>query len=229
MQENANISSLSSRPESPQSPISPMSLENNKYTEFNKFCTHIVNNINNIDESITSINNNIINLKKRGKELDVNLTKLFSARNKSKYNVSKVFNKYINIFNTKKIPKHSFPISTWFSKYNIISDYSQEIQKRLDKKKSDIKKISMLSETILSFENRMKNIESLSAKEIEEKVPHTSVCKICYNNNTSFCIIPCGHMLCLLCYEKNRNSNHVLQNKCPFCRVYIKGKQKLYF
>ena len=45
-------------------------------------------------------------------------------------------------------------------------------------------------------------------------------CPICFNQNVSFCIIPCGHCLCKICIKK--------VSDCPMCRGSILKTQRLY-
>ena len=42
-------------------------------------------------------------------------------------------------------------------------------------------------------------------------------CPICYDSRINACMCPCGHTMCLQCWEKSN------KNKCPICRSNVEG------
>ena len=65
-------------------------------------------------------------------------------------------------------------------------------------------------------------IEELFTHKKKDKIKKHEVkkCKICCENEIDAAISNCGHVLCFTCVGK--------VSKCPFCRVLIDEKIKLY-
>ena len=50
-----------------------------------------------------------------------------------------------------------------------------------------------------------------------EKEKKIGECVVCLDHSSCYTLVPCGHLICKLCYNRNQN-NHILRSKCPFCR-----------
>jgi hypothetical protein len=48
----------------------------------------------------------------------------------------------------------------------------------------------------------------------------STICNICYNENTNIVYLPCTHFLCKVCLDR------LQQHKCPFCRINLDHKAK---
>jgi len=196
--------------------------------EFNKICKNIDEDIGTIEKQVKKIQDNIDILKKKVRNVDSNMYKLLNERSSCEYNIAKVFDKYQTIINVKKYVKYNYPMTTWFSNYNLIIENNNQLLKRLNKRKTEMRKISTLSRTILLFEKKLKIIDTaININKLETSFPRISICNICYANNIDYCLIPCGHIICSFCYSKNKNHQSV--SKCPFCREIIINKQKIFF
>lgn len=54
------------------------------------------------------------------------------------------------------------------------------------------------------------------------------ICKICYENNSDFIAIPCGHLVfCSKCKSKQKQIGNT--ECCPFCNTAVKRTQKIFF
>ena len=66
-------------------------------------------------------------------------------------------------------------------------------------------------------------------EEIEVQTPMNSnhpTCGICFGpRQTTFCLIPCGHILCDQCSYEIITCQNAL---CPFCRQYVTDRLRIY-
>ena len=80
----------------------------------------------------------------------------------------------------------------------------------LEQNKGDIMTGIQRMDTIVKHRKR----EYLKTKDVME-------CTICMENKVNCVLIPCGHIFCHVCSEKQLN--------CYYCRKQITNKQQLYF
>lgn len=91
---------------------------------------------------------------------------------------------------------------------------------------------SRLHKSCVDIEDKMKIIrnmimisikETVSDNEANELKVDSKTCPICFESEVSYCLNPCGHLICYEC------SNHINNSKCPTCRQHYSSKIKVYF
>jgi predicted Zn-ribbon and HTH transcriptional regulator len=150
------------------------------------------------------------------------------------------FIKSVSDFHTKY---NSLKLDIVFAENELIDiDYTYEKLTRIIKDLKNENSESKLNEIIeqykvdFKFDEKKENLEKLREThalmtKVQAKLtwrPPTSFrCFVCLENVVDTFLDPCGHAVCMKCWEKNDRGGH--NSRCPGCRATVYNARRIYF
>eukprot|EP01121_Diplochlamys_sp_Union-15-3_P019423 TRINITY_DN7319_c0_g1_i1.p1 TRINITY_DN7319_c0_g1~~TRINITY_DN7319_c0_g1_i1.p1 ORF type:complete len:267 (-),score=17.28 TRINITY_DN7319_c0_g1_i1:3-803(-) len=102
---------------------------------------------------------------------------------------------------------------------NVLSKANLLLDKLTNELSAYNKQINIVRNSLIKLKEEIENTDS--ALKTDSGV---SLCKICYNDQISAALVPCGHIYCANCTQKICR-----ENVCPICRSSINKKIEIFF
>ena len=180
----------------------------NRQKELSTAILNFTNSISNMQTLLNTIQfNNLLNNSRQNNNNLKNNEKLFKFDNND-YKDTKEYIDYLLDVNKKIHNSDSY----FLEKIN-------EENSRLNKKCADIEDKMKIIRNMIMISIK----ESLNNEDSNELKVDSKTCPICFESEVSYCLNPCGHLICYEC------SDHINNSKCPTCRQYYSSKIKVYF